>query len=100
MQVLQQQLIKAERERILQQIKSGALPSAEASHLLEELDEDDISPALAKKLRSAQKQQQQATKTASATTNVGGRRWYILFKVRLAQQIRKVHKAPKSLEGL
>lgn len=75
-QVLQQQLIQAERERILQQIKSGALPSAEASHLLEELDEDDISPALAKKLRSSaqQKQQSSSTKTASTTSTNGGRR--------------------------
>ena len=74
-QVLQQQLIKAERERILQQIQSGALPAdTNVAQLLgvdsEDLDDDDLAEPLRKKLKAAQQKQQVKTKTA----NQGGRR--------------------------
>jgi len=69
--VLQQQLIKAERERILQQIQSGALPADTAipsAKLLDddELDDDELSNALAKRLKIAQ--QIQPSKTTITTT--------------------------------
>ena len=68
-QVLQQQLIKAEREKILQQFQSGNLPTESlipAASLFEdedEIDEDDIGGVVARRLRAAaaaqQKQQHQ-----------------------------------------
>ena len=64
-QVLQQQLIKAERERILQQIQSGDLAADTGRKMLRKIDDegendDDqegLSPALAKKLKGVAQQQ-------------------------------------------
>merc|ERR1711963_664657 len=53
--VLQQQLIKAERDRILQQIQSGALPAETAKQLAEELEELDEDGALSRKMKSVPK---------------------------------------------
>ena len=71
-------MIKAERERILQQIQSGALPadtvipSARIGELDDELDEDELASTLAKRLKSAQ-QIQPATSYKNKHTK-GGRR--------------------------
>ena len=87
-------MIKAERERILQQIQSGALPADTAippAKLLDddELDDDELSNALAKRLKTARQIQPIKTtttntaaksKSATASTTTGGRRWQIFLK--------------------
>ena len=83
--MLQQQLIKAERERILQQIQSGDLAADTGRKMLRKIDDegendDDqegLSPALAKKLKGvAQQQHQKPTQKPKPTTsnNHGGRK--------------------------
>ena len=79
LQVLQQQLIKAERERILQQIQSGALPADTAVPVAQLLDEDgeeiddDELPKI-RKLRAAQKQiKAPSSSSQKSSTSSGGR---------------------------
>ena len=80
LQVLQQQLIKAERERILQQIQSGAWPADTAVPVAQLLDEDgeeiddDELPKI-RKLRAAQKQIKAPSSSSSqkSSTSSGGR---------------------------
>ena len=79
LQVLQQQLIKAERERILQQIQSGALPADTAVPVAQLLDEDgeeiddDELPKI-RKLRAAQKQiKASSSSSQKSSTSSGGR---------------------------
>ena len=73
-QVLQQQLIKAERDRILQQIQSGALPAETAKQLAEELEELDEDGALARKMKSVPKPSVTPVPSTKPAKSGGGRR--------------------------
>jgi hypothetical protein len=79
--VLQQQLIKAERERILQQIQSGALPADTAIPVAklfgdeDDLDEDEIPESVArKKLRRGAAAQQKTNQNNKKAPASGGHR--------------------------
>ena len=73
-QVLQQQLIKAERDRILQQIQSGALPAETAKQLAEELEELDEDGALSRKMKSVPKPSVTPVPSTKPGKSGGGRR--------------------------
>ena len=72
--MLQQQLIKAERDRILQQIQSGALPAETAKQLAEELEELEESGALSRKMKSVPKPSTTPVSSMKAAKSGGGRR--------------------------
>ena len=81
LQVLQEQHIKAERERILQEIKSGAVTADTGKKLLKKIDEeveesdDVLPPTLAKKLKAAHQTSPTTTKYSKSTyKNQGGRK--------------------------
>ena len=78
-QVLQQQLIKAERDRILQQIQSGALPAETAKQLAEELEELDEDGALSRKMKSVPKPSVTPVPSTKPAKSGGGRRWLLLL---------------------
>ena len=82
LKVLQEQLIKAERERILQEIKSGALTADTGKKLLKKIDEeveesdDKIPPTLAKRLKNGHQTSTTTTTkySKSSSKNQGGRK--------------------------
>ena len=82
LKVLQEQLIKAERERILQEIKSGAVTADTGKKLLKKIDEeveesdDKIPPTLAKRLKTAHQTSTTTTTkySKSSSKNQGGRK--------------------------
>ena len=77
--MLQQQLIKAERDRILQQIQSGALPAETAKQLAEELEELDEDGALSRKMKSVPKPSVTPVPSTKPAKSGGGRRWLLLL---------------------
>ena len=79
LQVLQQQLIKAERERILQQIQSGALPADTAVPVAQLLDEDgEIDDDELPKIRKLRAAAQIKAASQKSTVSSGGRtRWHV-----------------------
>ena len=82
LKVLQEQLIKAERERILQEIKSGAVTADTGKKLLKKIDEeveesdDEIPPTLAKRLKNSHQTSTTTTTkySKSSSKNQGGRK--------------------------